>query len=239
MSNLKDKLFLKSPSELTNELIFSEEDHKKKRYYSAKVVDNKDPEMHLRVKVRVYALMGNEIPDDDLPWAAHEGGFIGSNIGSIIIPPVGSVVRVYFDNDDIYTPIYTAKVPINNIPEDIKNDYPNNMAFFVTDEGDSLTLNRNTGITTFIHRSGTNFMIDKDGNFNFKSVAGISFESENDISLVSNAGNVNIQAESGYVDLGKGASVPIPNQPLCLANSAPLAICGQAATMKGIARVKK
>ena len=49
MSNLKDKLFLKSPSELTNELIFSEEDHKKKRYYSAKVVDNKDPEMHLRV----------------------------------------------------------------------------------------------------------------------------------------------------------------------------------------------
>ena len=237
--SLKDTLFLKTNSELTRDFVFAEEEVPDKKYYSGKVVDNTDPDKDMRVKVRVYGLYGNEIPDGDLPWARQDDGFVGSQIGSYVVPPVGAIVKVYFDFDDIYSPIYTTKVPTNNVPEDIKNDYPNNMAFFISDEGDSCTLNRASGLFTFIHRTGSTFMIDKEGNINVMSKGSLNLEAENDISMVAKNGSINAEAESGYINLGKGAIIPVSNLPQCLANGSPHALCGQAITMKGIARVKK
>ena len=237
--SIKDKLFLENPSELTSNLLFSDESVPTNKFYVGKVIDNNDPDKKLRVKVRVYGLMGNEIPDSDIPWAAAEDSYMGSNIGSVVIPPVGCIVRVYFENDDIYTPVYTSKVTTDNIPEDVKNDYPNNMVLFNTDAGDSFIVNRTNGMQTYQHRSGTSFVVDTEGNVTVKSVKNISFEADGDISFVSNNGSIDMEAEAGYINLGRGAIVPVPNLPTCLANGSPHAICGQAITMKGIARVKK
>ena len=76
--SIKDKLFLENPSELTSNLLFSDESVPTNKFYVGKVIDNNDPDKKLRVKVRVYGLMGNEIPDSDIPWAAAEDSYMGS-----------------------------------------------------------------------------------------------------------------------------------------------------------------
>ena len=237
--SLKDILFLHTAPELTRDFIFKEEAGIPRFKYSGKVVDNNDPDKKMRLKIRVYGLYGDEIPDEDLPWARQDDTFLGSTIGSFVVPPVGAIVKVYFDYDDVYSPIYTTKIPTDNVPSDIKEDYPNNMALMITDQGDSCTFNRNTGMFSFIHRTGSTFNIDNNGNITFKSVGNISMEAENDISLVANKGSIDMEAESGYINLGRGALVPVPNLPVCLANGSPHAVCGQSIAMKGIARVKK
>lgn len=66
--------------------------------YRGKVVDNKDPQMLGRVKVRVYPFF-RDIDDESLPWA--EVCFPGY----ISIPPVGSWTWVMFENGEPHKPI--------------------------------------------------------------------------------------------------------------------------------------
>lgn len=237
--SLKDTLFLSTPSELTRDYIFRSEEIPNRYNYSAKVVNNNDIDKKMRVQVRVYGIHGNEIPDSDLPWARQDDGSMASTIGSFVVPPVGSIVKIYFDFDDIYSPVYTSKVPTNNVPDDVKEDYPNNMGLLITDEGDSCVLNRATGMFSFIHRTGSSIIIDTQGNINIISKGNLNLEAEKDISIVAKNGSIDMEAESGYINLGRGSIVPIPNLTNCLANGSPHAICGQSITMKGIARVKK
>lgn len=136
-----------------------------KRQYVGKVVNNNDPDKIGRCQIRVFGIFENDIQDNDLPWAMPEFTFIGSKKGSFIVPPVDAIVRVFFDNGDIYLPIYSTKVlDQTNLPADINTDYPNTMVFYETDNGDKFTINRSNGDTKFIHRSGTQITIDATGN---------------------------------------------------------------------------
>jgi hypothetical protein len=142
-------------------------------FYVGKVVDNKDPEQLGRCKIRVFGVFGEEIIDNDLPWALPENQFTGSLVGSLIIPPVNSIVRVYFDRGEIYLPIYTTKVIDKN--NKLKNsnyqeDYPDSMVFFETDNGDYFKINRKKKETTFEHTSGTKIVIKGDGSVNIEVV---------------------------------------------------------------------
>ena len=136
-------------------------------YYNnfiGKVVDNNDPDKLGRCKIRVYGLFGKEIPDSDLPWATPDMQFVGSKVGSFIVPPKDAIVKVYFHSGDIYQPHYTTKVvDKNNMPSQRNTDYPDNMVMFQTDDNDYLTINRKSKETTFNHNSGTKIVIDKEG----------------------------------------------------------------------------
>lgn len=132
--------------------------------FSGIVVDNNDPDKQGKCKIRVYGIFENAIPDDHLPWALPDFSFIGSKVGSFIVPPNGAIVKVYFDSGDIYLPHYTTKaVKADSLPTQKDIDYPNNMVMFETDEGDYLTVNRKSKITTYKHNSGTIITIEKDG----------------------------------------------------------------------------
>lgn len=134
--------------------------------YVGKVVDNKDPEKIGRCKIRVYGVFGDEVPDRDLPWATPDFTFVGSKKGSFIVPPKDTIVKVYFDNGELYLPKYSTKiVDKSNLPGERLTDYPNNMVFFETDEGDFFTINRKTGFVKFYHGRSKSFVtIDKLGN---------------------------------------------------------------------------
>jgi len=135
-----------------------------KGFYSGKVVNNKDPERLGKCQIRVYACFGEEIPDSDLPWALPDFAFIGSTLGSFIVPPIGAIVKVYFDNGDIYLPHYTTKaMNVNTLPSQKDTDYPDNMVFFETDNGDYFTINRKSKQTKYFHTAGTNVVIEKNG----------------------------------------------------------------------------
>lgn len=128
------------------------------------VVNNNDPDKEGKCQIRVYGVFGEEVPDSDLPWALPDFGFIGSTVGSFVVPPNGALVKVYFDRGDIYLPHYTTKaININSQPTQKDVDYQDNMVMYETDEGDYFTINRSTKETTFNHNSGTKVLIKKDG----------------------------------------------------------------------------
>jgi hypothetical protein len=143
-------------------------------FYVGEVVDNQDPNKEGRCRIRVYNVF-DEINSNKLPWAIPDFTFIGSEVGSFIVPPNGTIVSVYFENGDIYMPRYTTKVlQKNKLPSNKDLDYPNNMIFFETDNKDSFELNRNSGETKFIHRSGAEIKIDSLGNVSINVAIGRS-----------------------------------------------------------------
>lgn len=112
------------------------------------VVDNVDPQKLGRCKVKVYGVF-DQIPNTDvLPWAEPQEA---SNAGdSFIVPEIGSLVNVYFLNNDVNFPRYTSSMPVANLFStgeskcDISSDYPNNMVLF-ENKTMSLQANRRSG----------------------------------------------------------------------------------------------
>ncbi len=136
-----------------------------RKTYTGKVVDNDDPEKKYRCKVRVYGVYSDEIPDEDLPWALMDATFVGSKIGSVVIPPNDAIVRVYFEDGDIYKPVYTTKMlDSDNLSEEASEDYPDTMVLFETDAGEYFKINRATNETEYHTASGVLITVDEDGN---------------------------------------------------------------------------
>ena len=129
--------------------------------YVGKVVSNSDPLKLGRVKIRVYNIFDDTIPDSDLPYALPENNVTD---GSFCIPSVGSIVGVRFDRGVVYTPIYTSRVSqIGKVPKQALKGYPNNVIVYETDLGDYLSINRLTGETLIEHRSKSTIRISPLG----------------------------------------------------------------------------
>ena len=162
----------------------------KHQFYPGKIVDNNDPEKIGRCRIMVFGVFDG-IPTENLPWAIPDFGFIGSTIGSFTVPPVDSIVNVYFDCGDIYLPKYTTKVltpsSVKNMVSDIEEDYPNTMVLFETDNGDYFRINRTSKSMELQHSSGSFIRIDRDGNMKIFAAKNLEIRSEGEI--VMNASN--------------------------------------------------
>ena len=91
----------------------------------AVVVNNKDPFFSGRCQVRPFRLM-DDIDSQYLPWAIPVNStiFAGDGAGSLSIPKIGQIVRVQFNNGDLYAPEYTTIQNIDtNLINEIKDDY--------------------------------------------------------------------------------------------------------------------
>ena len=141
-------------------------------FYIAKVMNNNDPDKEGKVQVRIYRRHSQNIKDNDLPWAIPDFNFIGSKVGSFIVPPVNTLITVYFDVGDVYLPHYIAKAyDATNLPTQKDKDYPNNMVFFETDSGSYFTININTNLTTLHHNSGSEITMDSSGMVTIKATS--------------------------------------------------------------------
>jgi hypothetical protein len=67
------------------------------------VQDNKDPKKLGRCKIRVANIF-DDIPVEDIPWAAPHKDLNGNQF---ILPEVGKVVNVTFEDGKYYTPVYS------------------------------------------------------------------------------------------------------------------------------------
>jgi hypothetical protein len=144
-----------------------------KNFYIGKVINNIDPDKNGRCQIKVYGLF-DEIPDSDLPWALMDDKFVGSKVGSFIVPPIGAIVRVRFENDDVYFPVYTTKVlDKNNSLNSVSNlnftGDPNTLIFFATDNGDYFKINTLTKETEYRASNGDFIKIDILGNITVDS----------------------------------------------------------------------
>jgi hypothetical protein len=126
-----------------------------------RIVDNKDPQKLGRCKVMVFHAF-EELPDSDLPWATPE---YAAGLGSFIVPEVGSLVCVYFRNNDPSNPVYSKQfLNSNNLSPERDEDYPNTMVLFETSVGEYLKINKKTNETVYRHASGVIVTFDKNGN---------------------------------------------------------------------------
>lgn len=76
------------------------------------VVDNHDLLKLGRVKARVFTLDGEQdggIPDEDLRWYSPVVLFGAYNSGSIVVPEVGSIIFVTFENGELEKPLYLGQ----------------------------------------------------------------------------------------------------------------------------------
>ena len=224
-------------NEMLKSFIASNLSNKEMKFYTGKVENNSDPDKEGKCQIRIYGLFSNEIPSEDLPWALPDFSFIGGTQGSFIVPPVGALVRVYFDNGDIYAPMYTTKAfNKENLAfmSDISEDYPDTMVFFETDGGEYFKINRKTRKTTYRHSSGATVIIDVDGNIQIDTDAAntgnltINTQGNTNVNI---GGDANVIAEGTvHVDgqqvlLGKNlAGQLVNNLPVCLITGAPHSI---------------
>ena len=109
-----------------------------------------------------------------------------------------------------------------------------------TDMGEYMTLNRMTGETKFVHRSGTTISINPLGAVTITAggttkPADITLESElavninakstGQINIHSDTGNIMVDSDTGEVQLGKNlAKQFVNNLPTCIVTGAPHAV---------------
>lgn len=155
----------KSPEESMRDFIDGDIDEEENYIYTGIVVDNNDPDRQGKCKIRVYSIFGEDVPDESLPWALPDFSFIGSTVGNFIVPPIGTIVNTYFDKGDIYLPHFFSKaVQKSKQPKRRMKNYPSNIVFWETDNGDYMELDRNSSTFTFHQKSGTQITIYSNGN---------------------------------------------------------------------------
>lgn len=196
--------------------------------YQGKVVANNDPEKKGRCRVRVLGIFGDSISDDDLPWAIPDFSFIGSEIGSFVVPSLDTIVNIYFEDDNIYLPHYTTKVirqdKLKSMTAKKNDDYPNTMVFFETDAGDYFSINRTKQIATFKHASGLIITIDATGNMlvdNTQTTGTVNIKVAGDVDI-SSQGTVTLQSAEQIKLIAGNSSLWQPNViPTCPFTGAP------------------
>jgi hypothetical protein len=116
------------------------------------VVDNHDPTFSGRCRVRVFRLM-DDLDEKDLPWAVPINStiFAGDGAGSISIPRRGIILRIQFNNGDIYSPEYTTIQNIDTqLIQRIKDDYDGtHVLLYDPDEELTVIYQRNSGFQMY------------------------------------------------------------------------------------------
>jgi hypothetical protein len=97
------------------------------------------------------------IESANLPWAVpiNSTFFGGDGAGSLSVPKIGSIVRVQFNNGDIYAPEYSTIQNVDTeLIETIREDYDGtHVIAFDPDEGLNIIYQRNLGIQIFYRDS--------------------------------------------------------------------------------------
>ena len=120
------------------------------------ISSNLDPLFSGRAQIRVFRLHDN-LDSKDLPWAVpiNSTVFAGDGAGSLSIPKIGQIVRVQFNNGDLYSPEYTTIQNIDTaLIEEIKADYDGtHVLLYDPDEELNVIYQRNRGFQIFYRGS--------------------------------------------------------------------------------------
>lgn len=102
-------------------------------HWIGEVMDNQDPLLNGRCRVKVFGKF-DKLPTEALPWATPMNR---STVGSHLVPNIGDIVAVRFDNGNIYHPEYWFQVDQNETlkKEVLENsEEPHNVISLVYDK---------------------------------------------------------------------------------------------------------
>ena len=202
----------------------SEKNHDR---WTGKVVNNDDSLKLGRVRIQIFGYY-DEVPEEALPWSIPEGTYLGASSSNLVVPPVDSIVRGYFENGDLMKPIYTGIISVENpveaaaeafvgkrspgdsiMDDAVNSDYPNTMVLMKTDDGEGVTLNRKTGLMKINHRSGLKIQIDPNGSISVEQSLSKKIDSDEAAKMtVTLEGNLDLTA-NGDVNLNAKKDVNI------------------------------
>lgn len=129
--------------------------------YWGKVKITDDPTKQGRIKVELPELFGDADPKQT-PWIYPLG--YNSGVRLFNVPDIDTEVGIVFIGD-VYTGFYGIGRYLKDDAKIFDEDYPN-VYGFEDAQGNYLTINKETGQVKFHHRSGSEFILDKDGNTN-------------------------------------------------------------------------
>lgn len=196
----------------------------KNKDYIGKVIYNNDPTHSGRCKIGVFGLFDG-LPQESVPWFYPMTGtvFGSSGAGNLSVPKIGTVVRVRFSNNDVYSGEYTC---IQNMDVDmieaIRDDYQGTHVLLYDSEADVSVMYQNEsgftiklhdseirigadGIIQLIHQNQTNIIEILDDQINIVAAGdgtAINISSGDTVDL--KAQNVRINAD--HIDLGNKSS---------------------------------
>jgi hypothetical protein len=149
---------------------------KKEKYWGV-VVDNQDPELRGRLVINCPDIVRGDVLD----WVDPGFHFVDSahSAGAVWIPSVGSDVEVEIEAEDdsevsSLEPKWICNIyPYGTLPEEFQTNYPNRRGWktksghvlFFDDTEDNLEFR-------LIHPSGTNLVVDNDGNVQINAASG-------------------------------------------------------------------
>ena len=178
--------------------------------YISKVVDNNDPLMLCRVRIRIQDIHGT-IPDEHCPWAIQERETsMGADeeVGSFGIPRIGSKVSVYHHRGDPYSPIYKAEIYDGSTEiEEALEGYPNSHGFKDSD-GNFIKVNMESDEAEVVYHGNVKIQVnegDLDGDLAISLDGGkyvhakdvVVLQADGDAVFQSNRQNMIIQASKG------------------------------------------
>lgn len=170
------------------------------------VVDNNDPRMLQRVRVRIPDLHRG-IDDKNLPWAISRnssGQGAVKGIGQVNVPVVGSKVMVSFLQDDPHMLMYVgAPVTEDVVSTAFKENYPHS---YGTEDaaGNLFIVDTKTGDVRFVHNTGAVIEIDGSGNITVKAAKSLTLAAPDGIKL-STQGNIKIESGDNITMASPGA----------------------------------
>lgn len=200
--------FVKEMRELTQKFLAIKSRTWTSNFYEGVVEDNNDPRKLGRCRIRVFGQY-DDVPKDVLPWALPDFGIAGE----FKVPENGSIVNVYFRNNEKYSPHYTSMVVnTDDLPDERDEDYPNTLVLFKTSSGDYLKINKKTNELTFRHASGGIVTFVENGDVKLDT----THTQTGKVDIVAR-GNVSITAV-GTITVNSETSISV-NAPLIVAPS--------------------
>jgi len=171
--------------------------------YRGKVLDNNDPSQYGRIKVQVYPMFTDIVDSVLLPWAVPaypiwEGS--GTGIGYFAVPDVNTFVFVFFEQGDVYQPVYFAEAPTAGmgLPTDRTVNYPNRKVL-KTSSGITIIVDDTARHVRVNHPTGTYVLIDTTGKVQVMAVDNIDLISTKDINITA-TGNVIIKGNTVQIN---------------------------------------
>ena len=169
-------------------------------FYRGVVENNIDPQQFGRVQVRVFGIHdeGSSVSTSALPWAEVSGGTDFGLVGGVGVTSVlriGTVVWVFFNNDDYNFPVVFGVVKgANDINSVAKGSY-GNIATIKTASGHIIELGDGGGAEKIEikHASGSKIVFQADGSIIIDAVNNIIHNTAANYDITA-AGNFKVTA---------------------------------------------
>lgn len=178
--------------------------------YVGKVIYIDDITRTGRCKIRVYGLF-DELDDDNIPWftPVNSSIFSKNGGGSLDVPKIGTIVRVTFENGDVYAGQYMALENVDPaLVNEIKDDYEGTHVLLYDSEEELAVLYQ--PMTGFkIYHKGSSIILDPNGNIQLKhqNNSNVIEVNENEIIISSGSSQAGGINDTGTINISSGSVI--------------------------------